>query len=99
LRENLNKIFLVQPETFFVEDCTVKDISHDIFQCVGIIIHEKKFIYINALPYYDDEKIDDKFKTNYSMPLIPCDGGPAYWRILFNVQELNFTNLECNGRA
>jgi hypothetical protein len=57
------------------------------FQYAGLIIDKKKYIYLNAFP-------ETEFVTT---PVIVCDGGVRYWGILFNINDLNFSQLAFNG--
>ena len=57
------------------------------FQYVGLIIDNKKYIYLNAFP-------ESEFVAT---PVIVCDGGVLYWGVLFDIYNLNFSQLAFNG--
>lgn len=67
---------------------------HDFYmQYVGLVVDGKKVIYINA--FKDESSSQSNWKT---IPTIVCDGGEAFWGILFDVQKGEFFDLTFNGR-
>jgi len=61
-------------------------------QYVGLILNTEKIIWCNYL--FDQS---DKFKRNFD--LIVLDGGSAYWRILYNLENKSCSNLTVNSEA
>jgi hypothetical protein len=63
------------------------------FQFLGVIINNKKYIYLNAFPI---SKFDPNPVLN-TTPVIICDGGIRYWGALFSIDYMNFSQLAING--
>ena len=69
------------------------------FQYTGIIIGNRKYIYINAFPYSEITQMKsyqpgfDPAKT----PIVVCDGGISFWGVLFDVETMEFSDLSFNG--
>lgn len=61
-------------------------------QFVGLIVDNKKMIWCNYL--LEDNQ---SFKTDFDK--IVQDGGSAYWRIFFNVENKSCLNLQVNGES
>lgn len=66
-------------------------------QCVGVVIHHKRFIYISAFKTALDELKTDDFKNWQTEPIVICNGGDDVWGILLNVRSKSFSQLEFNG--
>ncbi len=60
-------------------------------QYAGVIINGKRYVYINALGTSDPPDFWRK------QPAIVCDGGPAYWGMLYDPSSHRFSDLEFNG--
>jgi hypothetical protein len=65
-------------------------------QCVGIISQGKLLIYVNAFPR---STTDRHIKDWHTKALIICDGGSAFWGVVFDPADNTFHNLETNGIA
>ena len=76
----------------------VGNLEEYIFQFTGVIIKEKKHLYINA---FDREELDFILKDYdwHKIAVIICDGGPSYWGVLFNLEKKKFHKLAMNGGA
>jgi hypothetical protein len=68
-------------------------------QYVGIVVEGRRYIYINAFPVdtFDDwpaqaEKLDWKRE-----PFHACDGGGAFWGVLYDPATRRFSQLAFNG--
>ncbi|NVN95768.1 MAG: hypothetical protein HXX18_10850 [Bacteroidetes bacterium] len=68
------------------------------FQYIGLIIKGKKYININAFAIDNDiiNNSNNKWKTE---PVDVCDGGGAFWGILFNIENCSFSQYGSNGIA
>jgi len=61
-------------------------------QYVGIVIANRKFIYINAF-------CDDKPPSNWQDSIVDvCDGGCS-WGVVYDIEKVAFSDLEMNGIA
>ena len=61
------------------------------YQYIGVIIKEEKFIYINAFSKQVFENYDKSETKWESEPIVFCDGGSAFWGVLFNIKKLDFS--------
>lgn len=66
-------------------------------QCIGVIIHGRKFIYISGFKLGPDELRDDEYKNWQTEPIVICDGGDSVWGALFNTRSKSFSQLKFNG--
>lgn len=66
-------------------------------QCVGVIIHHKKFIYISGFRMREDYLKDEDLKNWQTEPIVLCDGGDSVWGALFNIRSNSFSQLEFSG--
>jgi len=66
-------------------------------QCVGVIIHGRKFIYISGFKMSPNELKDDDYKNWQTEPIVICDGGDSVWGALFNIGSRRFSQLAFNG--
>lgn len=69
------------------------------FQYLGVVIKDKKYIYINAFPANDIARYKEH---NYDLSLtavVVCDGGAHYWGVLFDPETKQFSLLSFNGYA
>jgi hypothetical protein len=66
-------------------------------QCVGVVVDNHRFIYVNAVP---PDSIDSPRGGNRSDgPTMVCDGGPAFWGALYDPDTGTFSQLAANGVA
>jgi len=61
-------------------------------QYVGIVVNGKRLIYGNFYPVSVSGYFDEK-----STPVIICDGGAAFWGIVFEPESNVFLDLQVNG--
>jgi hypothetical protein len=61
-------------------------------QYVGIVVNGKRLIYGNFYPANFPDYLDEKSK-----PVVVCDGGPAFWGIVFDPEANVFLDLKVNG--
>jgi hypothetical protein len=66
-------------------------------QYIGFVRNGERFIYGN---FYPDSALghDAKFDET-TQPLMVCDGGPAFWGIVYRVSTKTFEEPAFNGRA
>lgn len=60
-------------------------------QYVGIVVGNKRLIYGN---FYNMEASD---MNQASEPIVVCDGGAAFWGIVFSPEDGAFSDLRVNG--
>ncbi len=65
-------------------------------QYLGVIVDNRRLIYVNAiaastlkLPNFSDNP-----RIN---PVIICDGGSAFWGVLYDPDTKTFSQLDANG--
>ncbi len=68
----------------------VENLDLYIYQYVGVVIHNEKYVYINAFPKELIELTNHDWKR---IPLIGCDGGIHQWGVLFNINNTTFSKL------
>jgi hypothetical protein len=94
LHHNFKKVYGLSPKQDAFKHLTIENLDEYMYQYVGVIIKNEKYIYINAFP---EEII---LKTNHDwkrIPLTGCDGGPHFWGVLFHIGKEKFTELAMNG--
>jgi len=69
------------------------------FQCVGVLVHRKRFIYISGFKMNPDDLKYDDYKKWESEPIVICDGGADVWGVLLNVRSKSFSQFEYNGEG
>lgn len=60
-------------------------------QYVGVIIHGRRLIYINAFPA---SWIKQQYRNK---PFMACDGGTMFWGALYDPQTHQFSDIAANG--
>src|SRR5258706_12136982 len=67
-------------------------------QYVGIVVTKRKLIYINAFKssILDRTGRRDRWRRE---PLLACDGGDAFWGVIFDPKTKGFSELKFNGVA
>jgi hypothetical protein len=74
----------------------IKDIDKYGYQYLGVIIKNKKYIYINAFFVKSPQMLTIKYRGWQTDPIIGRKGGRLYWGILFDVEKGNFSDLSIN---
>jgi hypothetical protein len=65
-------------------------------QYVGITVHGRKLIYINAFGGGSDRiPFDIPWRKT---PVVVCDGGSAHWGAIYDPKTHKFSQLQFNGR-
>jgi hypothetical protein len=65
-------------------------------QYVGIISHGKQLIYVNAFPKSTPGDFGKDWQTK---AVIVCDGGEAFWGVVFDPADNTFHDFATNGMA
>src|ERR1035437_4057069 len=61
------------------------------FQYLGVIIKDKKYIYVNAFYVKTPQDLFTKFKDWKTYPVIACKGGKSFWGVLFGLEDGTFS--------
>ena len=69
------------------------------FQYIGVVIKNRKYIYINAFDVKSPQYLYTKYKNWQTEPVVKSKGGKAYWGVLFDIEEGKFYQLEINETA
>ena len=79
-------------------DAFVKDVRKYYRQYVGVIIGNRKLIYINAfaIPPIDGNERERPWREQ---PIFTCDGGRLYWGAVYDPETNLFSDLAFNGEA
>lgn len=73
------------------------DVPGSCRQYIGIIVHGKKLIYLNAFPVEEIKRPD--FRDWKIKAIRICDGGSHYWGVEFDPADNTFHHLGTNGWA
>ena len=65
-------------------------------QYMGITVHGKKLIYVNSFPGPAESRGLPDWRTKAA---VICDGGFAFWGVVFDPADNTFHDLEFNGFA
>lgn len=102
MEKNFKKLTLISAvglESYKIKE---KNLDTYAYQYVGVIIDDKKYIYINAFAFSDKKELE-KFHKNWKIefvdPQMMMDGGTGYFRVLFNIEGMKFERLIFNGRG
>jgi hypothetical protein len=58
---------------------------------LGIIVGERKLIYVNGFP---KDLVPKDWRERF---VTVCDGGVSFWGVLYDPQAKTFFDLEANG--
>ena len=99
LYSNFKKIYAITSTACCHFGMKLKSLDRCIFQCTGVIMGKKKYIYINACGYSEESINEENIKAWKIHPLIVCDGGSSYWGVLFSIDNREFSHLAFNGEG
>lgn len=94
LHQNFKKINKLEPVEAAFKELRITTIENYAYQYVGIIRNDKKYIYINSFRKERALTTPHDWKR---LPMIICDGGPHIWGVLFDLNEVCFSELHMNG--
>lgn len=97
LENNFKKVLKIKAADCCLLGGVIKDLKNYAFQYTGLIIKNKKYIYINAFKLYTPEDLTTIYKNWKTSPIIVCDGGESYWGVLYDLETGQFTQLSMNG--
>src|SRR5258708_12318651 len=98
LEANLPRIQQVKSTLSCNEPARVKDLNNSYRQYVGVVIGNRRVIYINAFASGILDVTDRKDRWRYE-PMLACDGGDAFWGAIYDPQTKEFSQLAFNGVA
>jgi hypothetical protein len=90
LENNFKRVQLLRSKVCCNIGYKVKHLKKYGFQYTGVTILQKKYIYLNAFISIDNPNWENR-------PIVVCDGGMAYWGVLFNIEDQSFSELSFNG--
>lgn len=99
LENNFKKVLKIKAADCCLLGGVIKDLKNYAFQYTGLIVNNKKYIYINAFKLYTPEDLTTIYKNWKSSPIIVCDGGESYWGVLYDLEAGQFTQLSMNGAS
>ena len=82
---------------FYKLNNQIATLNDYIIQYIGIIFNGAKYIYINA---FDKRGLKDALRVNgdlTSSPNVVCGGGQGFWRVLYEVNVKEFTEVKFNA--
>lgn len=97
LESKFNKLHKIKSSGCCSSGRNIKELNKTAFQYVGVIINDKKFIYINAFYIENGDELTKYFRDWKTAPVIICDGGEYEWGALFSLDTLEFSQLSMNG--
>jgi hypothetical protein len=75
----------------------ISDLPKYCYQYTGVIINNKKYIYINAFEFISDIELNTIYKEWLIEPVIVCDGGDSFFGVLYDLNIKIFLKLNVNG--
>jgi hypothetical protein len=96
LEVNFRKILLLKAKQCCLINGNLGTLKQICYQYIGVIIKNKKYIYINAFAV-DQDELDSYLKRWKNDPIIICDGGTSEWGVLFDLKQKSFCQLAFNG--
>lgn len=98
LDQDLHKLSAMKAEQCCTSGASVSAPEEFARQYVGITIHGRKYVYINAFPAGMAGYRKDKNAWKRE-PVMVCDGGSAFWGALYDPETRQFSGLAFNGLA
>ena len=98
LEANLPRIQQIKSTLCCNKAARVKDLSNYYRQYVGVVIGNRRVIYINAFASGILDVTDRKDRWRHE-PMLACDGGDAFWGAIYDPQTKEFSQLAFNGVA
>src|SRR5258705_10874344 len=87
LENNFKKILKLKSSSCGIPNASLKTLDGYLFQYIGVYTGGKRFIYINAFHGKDTKDVWKKEPVN------ACDGGTDFWGVLFDPEDLEFSQL------
>jgi hypothetical protein len=99
LQNNFKKVCILNGNDWGSINGKVDSLQKFGFQYLGVIINDKKYIYINAFPFREVEKLKSENYDLSKKSLVVCDGGRYFWGVLFDTETMKFSYIAFNGRG
>lgn len=100
MEDNFKKILSIKSTGCCFKGWEIPDLKDYAFQYIGVIINNRKYIYINAFAIemlYEQDSFETWYKEWKTKPIIICDGGDGFWGALFDLEKKAFSQLSVNG--
>ncbi|HVS92870.1 MAG TPA: hypothetical protein VHE59_12595 [Mucilaginibacter sp.] len=95
VEDNFKKILKLKSKVY-ASGSDLADLGQYGYQYIGLIIHRKKYIYINAFNYYPNEF--KRMHLDWEKDAVnTCGGGNGWWGVLYNIEDQSFSQLRTNG--
>jgi hypothetical protein len=99
LENNFKKLLKVKAKDCCLIGGKIDSLDNYAFQYIGVIINNRKYIYINAFYIETENDFSTWYKNWTTEPVIVCDGGDSFWGVLFDLKSHKFSHLAINGIA
>ena len=102
LEADLGQIRRMRSEECCYSGAGVEDANEFYRQYVGVVIGGRRMIYVNAFPAteFDDWPSDVVPLPDWeAKAFIVCDGGSAYWGVIYDPERRHFSMLAFNGEV
>jgi hypothetical protein len=93
MESRFRKLQRVRAKLCCIVGAYVGDVNDFYRQYIGVVAMGKRYIYVNAYPVEADSVLSDTPVNQI------CDGGDAYWGVLYDVESGIFVDLAFNGLA
>jgi hypothetical protein len=97
LENNFKKVLKIKASDCCLLGGVIKNIKDYCFQYVGLVINDKKYIYINAFQIESAQDLKTIYKDWKTSPIVACDGGDSFWGVLYDLETGLFIQLSING--
>lgn len=97
LQNNFKKILSISSTGCCFNGWKIPKLKDYVFQYIGVIINNHKYIYINAFIVEGEDDFTSWYKDWKIAPIIVCDGGDGFWGALFDLEKKSFSQLSVNG--
>ena len=79
------------------------DLATSVRQYVGVVVGGRRLVYVNAFPQQmldrDADMPPERQLHADQRVVVVCDGGPAFWGVVFDPATGTFSGLDFNGSA
>jgi hypothetical protein len=93
LEADLARLHRLRAEGCCILGASVGDVNRYYRQYVGIVSGGRRLIYVNAYAADESTRLESKPVNDW------CDGGDAFWGVLYDVETRRFSELAFNGIA
>ena len=87
LEDNFRNLLTIKAKDCCLIGGKIDSLENYAYQYIGVIINNRKYIYINAFFVESENDFSTWYKNWLTEPIIMCDGGDGFWGILFDVKD------------